>query len=281
MTPDTVLLYDFDGLPAGDSGSTLLIMGPSVNYAPDDVSRVRAFLREGGRVVVMDDFGTAGGLLRDIDSPITIIHLALCQDVDYYMKPSFPVVSDINNSSLTANVGQLVFNHPAPLQVTGDAEVLARTTSIGWLDIDDNGGVSSGERFDSYPMIARASIGAGELFVFDDADLAINAMQGLGDNSVLTGNIQRSGAVYLDVGHGQQMPPLSRLYYAVKYDLFAQILLISIIFILGYAYVAFGRRFRRCEQETPRTDPKDALIASMKARLPLSDREIEELKKKL
>ncbi len=42
--------------------------------------------------------------------------------------------------------------------------------------------------------------------------------------------------------------------------------------------MARGRIFRRREPEEPQTDPRGALIASMKARLPLSDREIEEIK---
>ena len=103
---------------------------------------MRAFLQQGGRVVVLDDFGTANSLLRSINSPITIQHTALCQDLDYYKKPSFPIVRGVKNSSLTVNVSELVFNHPAPLHVAGDAEVLASTTIMGWLDIDGKGSVT-------------------------------------------------------------------------------------------------------------------------------------------
>jgi hypothetical protein len=281
MTGATRPLYSFDGLPPGDGRSTLLIVGPTVNYTPADASRVGAFLQQGGRVVVMDDFGTANDLLRNISAPITIQPTALCQDLEYYKKPSFPIVHGIGNSSLTANVGQLVFNHPAPLQVTGDAEVLARTTIMGWLDVDGQGSVSGNEQFSSYPLVARAAYGSGELFVAGDADLAINAMQGQGDDGVLIGNILQSGTVYLDVGHGQQVPPLAWLYYTVKYNIVAQILFALLIFILGYAYVVRGRLFRRREPEEAAPDTKGSLIAAMKARLPLSGWEIEEIKKKL
>jgi hypothetical protein len=281
MTADTRPLYSFDGLPPGDGRSTLLIVGPTANYTPSDASRVRAFLQQGGRVVVMDDFGTANDLLRSIGSPIAIEHTALSQDLAYYKKPSFPVISRIENSSLTANVSQLVFNHPAPLQITGEAEVLARTTVMGWLDVEDIGRVNRNETFGSYPLIARADYGSGELFVAGDADLAINAMQDKGDDGVLMGNILRSGTVYLDVAHGQQVPPLAWLFYSIKYNVVVQILFALIIFLLGYACVARGRSLRRREPEAPEADPRDALIASMRSRLPLSDREIEELKKKL
>lgn len=281
MTDGTRPLYGLDRLPLDAAGSTLLIVGPSVDYTWEDAWRVRSFLEQGGRVVVMDDFGTANSLLQNISAPITILHTALCQDIEYYKKPAFPVVNRVASSSLTANVSRLVFNHPAPLQVSGDAEVLARTTAMGWLDADGSGNVSGGERFGSYPLIARAAWGNGELFVVGDADLAINAMQGQGDNGVLMGNVLRPGMTYLDVAHGQQVPPLASLYYTIKYNIIAQILFALLIIMLGYAYAARGRIFRGREPEEPRTDPKDMLIASMKARLPLSDREIQELKKKL
>jgi hypothetical protein len=259
MTGDTRPLYGFDGLPPGASGSTLLIVGPTAGYTPDDASRVGAFLQQGGRVVVLDDFGAADSLLDSIGSPITIVPAALCQDIDYYKKPSFPIVGGIANSSLTANVGRLVFNHPAVLQVSGDATVLARTTTMGWLDANDDGVLDGDEKLGSYPLIARAPWGAGELFVAADADLAINGMQDLdqGDNRVLTGNILGPGTVYLDVAHGQQVPPLAGLYYTIKYNLVAQILFALLIFIMGYAYVARDRIFRRRVPEEPRPDPRD------------------------
>jgi hypothetical protein len=186
-------------------------------------------------------------------------------------------------------VSQLVFNHPAPLQVTGDVEVLARTTVMGWLDTNGNGIVDGTEQFGSYPLVARAAHGGGELFVAGDADLAINGMQGQGDNGGLMSNVLSSGTVYLDTGHGQQVPPLAWLYYTIKYNIVAQILIALLTFGLGLAWLARGRIFGRrgpAEQE-PAQDARgvrnvrSALIAGMKERLPLSDREIEEIDRKL
>jgi hypothetical protein len=281
MTADTRPLYSFDQMSWDTGNSTLLIVGPTVNYTQVDAAYVRAFLEHGGHVVVMDDFGTANSLLQDIGAPIVVQHTALCQDLEYYKKPAFPIVRQVANSSLTVNVSELVFNHPAPLEVTEGAEVLARTTIMGWLDADGSGSINGNETFGSYPLIARASYGRGELFVVGDADLAINAMQDQGDDGVLMGNVLRSGMVYLDVAHGQQVPPLASLYYTIKYNIVAQIVFALLIFILGYAYVARRRILRPREPEQPPADGKGALIATMEARLPLSDREIAELKKKL
>ncbi|HEY3274474.1 MAG TPA: DUF4350 domain-containing protein [Methanocella sp.] len=281
MTDSMRPLYGLDQLPQDGLHSTLLIVGPSVNYTAGDAGQVQSFLQRGGRVVVLDDFGTANSLLQNISSPIAIDHRPVCQDVEYYKKATFPTVSQIEDSSLTANVSRLVFNHPALLQVSGDATVLARTTTMGWLDVNDNGILDGDEKFGSYPLVARASRGAGELFVAADADLAINSMQDMGDNRIFIGNILQSGTVYLDVAHGQQVPPLAWLYYTIKYNIVVQILFALLIFISGYAYLMRGRIFRRREPEESQPDTRGMLIASMKARLPLNDREIKEIKKKL
>jgi hypothetical protein len=281
MAGTTRPLYGFDGLPMNGSGSTLLIVSPATNFTQDDAARTRDFLQQGGRVVVMDDFGTADSLLQGIGAQIAINHTPLCQDLEYYYRPAFPVVREIGDSSLTANVNQLTFNHPAPLEVSGDAEVLVRTTVMGWLDFDGRGTLNGNEKYDSSPLIAREVFGAGELFVVGDADLVINGMQDLGDDGVLARNLLRSGTTYLDVGHGQQVPPVAVLYYLIKYNLAAQLLLALFIFMLGYAYVLRGRTFRRAPREEPPRDTRAGLIASMRARLPLSDREIEEINKKL
>lgn len=281
MTDSVKPLYGFDQLPPDGLYNTLLIVGPSINYTSDDAWQVQLFLQRGGRVIVLDDFGTADGLLRSISSPIAIEHSPVCQDIDFYKKATFPVVSHVENSSLTANVSQLVFNHPALLQVSGDATLLARTTTMGWLDLNDNGILDGDEKFGSYPLVARAPRGAGELFVAADADLAINSMQDMGADRLLIGNILQSGTVYLDVAHGQQVPPLAWLYYTIKYNVAVQILFALLTFIAGYAYLMRGRIFRRREPEESRPDTRGMLIASMKARLPISDREIKEINKKL
>lgn len=281
MTGDARPLYSFDRLPQGSPQNTLLIVGPSVNYTQDDASRVLSFLRQGGRVVVMDDFGTADSLLEGISSPVTIDPVPLCQDLSYYRKPAFPEVGGIGDSSLTANVSELVFNHPATLLAGDGSEVLAQTTSMGWMDANGDGRVDGNETFGSYPLIARVAYGTGELFVAGDADLAINSMQGLGDDAVLLRNVRGDGLLYIDVGHGQQVPPLAGIYYNIKYNIIVQVLIMLLIFIAGYLYVTRGHAARRHVPEEPRPDGKAALIASMRSRLPLSGREMEEISKKL
>ncbi len=283
MTADTRPLYGFDGLPPGDSGSTLLIVGPTVNYTSADASRVERIPPAGrprGRP----------GRLRDGERPA-----ARHQRADHHPAHGALPGPRLLQEALLSRRPRREEQQPdrererAGLQPPGAAGRSPATRRCwrrprSWAGSTSTARAAStgNEKFGSYPLIARAAYGAGELFVAGDADLAINAMQDQGDDGVLMGNVRRSGMLYLDVGHGQQVPPLAWLYYTIKYNIVAQIVFALLIFIVGYAYVARGRLFRRREaEEEPRADPRGALIASMKARLPLSDREIEEIKKKL
>ncbi|MBD3206883.1 hypothetical protein GF319_11155, partial [Candidatus Bathyarchaeota archaeon] len=46
--------------------STLMIIGPSKAFAPGEVDAVKRYLEIGGRVVLMDDFGTGNQLLEGL-----------------------------------------------------------------------------------------------------------------------------------------------------------------------------------------------------------------------
>ncbi len=149
-------------------------------------------------------------------SPISLCAVPLCQDVDYYRSPALPLVKDIGNDTITRDVGVLAFNHPVPLNLTGDAQPLAVTSSRGWLDGNDNATLDDDETFGTYTLVARASYGRGELIVAGDADLLTNGLLKKGDNGVLLRNIMESGTVFVDTGHGQQVPPLASLFFALQ-----------------------------------------------------------------
>jgi hypothetical protein len=273
---------DFGQLRQAAAGDTLLIIGPSAGYTEQDARDISSFLLNGGRAMVMDDYGTANTLLDNISSPIRLCPVPLCQDLDYYRSPALPLVRGIACDDITDNVGVLAFNHPVPLNLSGDAWPLAATSSRGWLDENDNGTLDDNETFGSYTLVARASYGNGELIVAGDADLLTNGLLKKGDNGVLLGNLLKSGTVFVDTGHGQQVPPLASLYYVVKNDLLVQALIVIMILAAAGACALLGRhRGRKAESADNRPDARRSLFAVMKEKLPLSERDIKVLNKKL
>ncbi len=282
MGDRTTPLYGFSQLRQAGPGDTLLIIGPSVNYTVQDAADVSYFMLSGGRAIVMDDYGTAGTLLENLESPIGIMQVPLCQDVDYYRSPSLPIVDGIACHNITDNVDTLAFNHPVPLQLSGDALPLASTSSKAWLDTDDNSTIDGNETFGSYTLVARADYGKGELIVAGDADLLVNGMLRKGDNGVLLGNIMKGGIVYVDTCHGQQVPPLASLYFLIKFNVVVQVFCVMAIMAIVFACALWSRpRGKKAEKENDRVDTRRSLIAAMKAEMPLSERDIKVLNKKL
>lgn len=277
-------IYDMNKLSSVGPGGVLLILGPQANFTVEDCSAIASFMERGGEVVVMDDYGSGNSLLQGINAPIRLCQVPLCQDGDFYRRPSFPVIKDIVRSGIMHNVSSLVFDHPVSLNLTGNASAIASTSQLGWLDYNDDDLIDYNESTGSYPLAAQAGYGNGELIVIGDPDLLINGMLDQGDNQQLAVNLLQSGTIYADVSGGQTMPPLAQAYYTVKYSLPAQVLCMLAIFLLAYIYYRRNEImhifYKAEERHEEPTDIKAAIIEQMK-KTPLKKEQIEELKKKL
>lgn len=277
-------VYRFDDLAGASAGDTLLIIGPAEPFTGIETDQVSDFVRLGGHLVLMDDYGTGNDLLAGLGSPVAIGRSPLCQGSNYYKRASFPVIDPIASEGLTANVGSLLLNHPTALQVNDTTQILAGTTGEAWLDSNDDARFNGREAFGTFPVMARFPYGQGEVTVLSDADPLSNGMLDRYDNRGLLTNILRSGIVYVDVAHGQQVPPLARLYLAVKGSLAAQVimaLLVLAVVCLALAGIrVFAGPWPGVEPAGPGSDARERLLARLK-RLPLTGHELRELKKKL
>ncbi len=242
-------LYNISGLSDKGAGDTLLIIGPTRNYTYDESMEVSSFLLRGGTVVVMDDFGSSNSLLYAISSPISIYSVPLCDYESYYVNMTFPTISSVSETPFTKNVSSLVLNHPAVLNVTGEAKAIAYTSRYAWLDFNQDSRLDGVERMGTYPVAAVYSYGNGRLIVFSDADLFINGMLEKGDNHALLRQLL-VGSVWLDVSHGHGTTPLSDIYFMLRYDLAAQLLALFIIVTLTIAAVFKGQIIRMIKHLT-------------------------------
>ena len=277
-------LYNVSALSGAGAGTTFLVLSPQENFTAAESSEVRSFMERGGITVVMDDYGDANSLLQNIGSPITLDQVPLCQDRDYYLTPSFPIITDINPSLVTANVSSIVFDHPVSLNVTGNVSVIASTSQLAWLDLNDNGLLDKNEPSGGYTVAAQANYSNGQLIVIGDPDILINSMQDKGDNRVLASDLVNTGIVYVDASHGQSVPMLAAMLFTIKYNIFAQLL--CVLFILLLAYLYYRRHdiigMIKMPEEKPEKpqDPKEAIIEHLK-KTPMKREQVEEIKRRL
>ncbi len=237
-------LYNTAGLAAPGSGRTLLIASPENNFTEAESAQILAFLRSGGKVVVADDFGKADSLLNAIGSPITIDPVPLYQYENYYVNQTFPIVTNISSSPYTRNVRQIVLDHPASLNVTGDAQVIASSSDRAWRDYNGNLSLDSDEQMGTYPVVARSAYAGGELIVISDPDIFINSMLDKGDNSAFMSDVF-TGPVMVDVSHGMGVTPMGSVYYVIKLNLWAQVLAMVLILCGFIAFVAREKILKR------------------------------------
>ncbi|MGA9139013.1 MAG: DUF4350 domain-containing protein [Methanocella sp.] len=278
------LLYSISDISGVGENNLVLIINPTRNFTADESIQALSFMYRGGTIVLMDDFGTANTLLNDIGSPITIYQAPLCDDNDYYKRPSFPVITTINQTGLMSNVTKIMLNHPTALNVTVNAIILATSSSFSWIDANANTIIDQKEVYGKYPVMARADYGAGQLYVASDPDILVNVMINEGNNSVFASNIMKSGNVYLDISHGQKIPPLATVFYMVRYDLVAQLLCSLLIILIGYAVyrrASIKKAIFGPEQPKDPISKKQSMINFMKAKLPVKESDIKELNKKL
>jgi hypothetical protein len=229
-------LFVTSDITSASPSDTLLIVSPVRNYTQEESDSVYSFLQMGGRVVVVEDFGNANSLLKNINSPITVNPVPLCEYENYHVNHSFPIIKKFNPSAETANVSQLILNHPASLNVSGNAYTLAQTSGHGWLDVDDSGMMNGQEKMGTYTVVARADYGTGQLLVISDPDIFINSMIDLGDNQAFMNNIFQ-GKVWVDVAHGRGLTLIGAIFFAAKYDYRVQISIILLMLTVSYAYL--------------------------------------------
>jgi hypothetical protein len=142
-----------------------------------DPNRLGAFVQAGGNVVIADDFGEG----KDAMAGLGLIRadVTTAKASRYYKDlPWAPIAAPKGDHPLSANVPEVVTNHPAAL-----THVEGATTIIGF---DDGGAVVvAGER------------GSGRFVAISDPSIFINRMQQFPGNVQLAANLLS----YLDRGH--------------------------------------------------------------------------------
>ena len=277
-------LYDLSDLSGMREGDVLFIIGPTRNYSKADSAYILSYMGRGGRVVVMDDYGSANSLLENINSSIMLNQQPLCQYDDFYVRGSFPIIKNFTQDS-PYRVNSVVLNHPVSLNTTEYDTIIANTTTFGWIDLDDDSNLDWEEYLKEYTVIASAFFDNGQLIVIGDPDIVTDGMIDKGNNKQFISNLIKNDTAYIDMTHGHEVPPLAQLNFVLKNDIVAQLL--CIILLLLACYVNYKRTYimgllrKSKDSEKEYMGRKEWLVSFMESRYSLKENEINELNKKL
>jgi hypothetical protein len=189
---------DFSELTTIDSGSTLFIIGPIRQYTDDDAQAAEDYLSRGGKMVVMDDFGSANTLLvrLGLDASFTGKLLAdpLFKDKNHLL----PRIRTEGSGGL-GGVITIELNYPTTISNTEGTNIHASSSRFSYLaesPADDGTNKPS----EPYPVIVSIRFGAGEVVLVSDSSVFINGMIERADNKMLLEELV-SGAVFVDESH--------------------------------------------------------------------------------
>jgi hypothetical protein len=157
---------DYERLGSSDG---LLLIHPEGAY---DLDEVTAFMKLGGRVAVVDDFGDGERLLerfRIVRGPAPADPLQMLHG-----NPQLPIATPSSGHPIVADVAQVVLNHPTTVK-HADLSTLLRIPRIGG---------------DSGPDVALAGqVGEGRLVALGDPSIFINSMLRFPGNRALAKNL--------------------------------------------------------------------------------------------
>lgn len=207
LRPMSVTSLELLGKAVDPSRSVLLIVGPSEPFPEQEADAVKNFLRVGGTVVLMDDYGTGNDLLAKLELNVRFSGAMLRDPIFKERGSGLPRVLDFGGSSYTADLSSLTLNYATTLtKVDSGAKVLASSTAFSYLDEDGDGQPDEGEAVGPLPVVAEIGYGEGTIFLISDSSLFINSMVDKGDNEAFLKGLVGDKTVYIDRSHWRPGP---------------------------------------------------------------------------
>jgi uncharacterized protein DUF4350 len=195
-------LSSLHDLPSLQPGMTLLVI-PYTDFSAAELSRLKRFVQDGGRLVLADDYGKGNQVLSYLGIKARFSGERLRDPVSYYRTENFPEIGNLQSDALMDGIDSLILNHATILKGVAPTEILASSSSFSYLDINDNGKPDGIEPQGAQPVVSRHQYGTGTVLLVADPSIFINAMQEVAENRIFVDNIVGSGAVplYLDQSH--------------------------------------------------------------------------------
>ncbi len=157
-----------------------LILVPAVPLDADVTERIVTFVRDGGVLVLLDDYGHGNEVLEALGAPMRFSGAPLVDSLHCDTNETMPRASVGTASG--AGALSLVLNHGSWMEVEEGADLWARSSYFSYGDVDNNGKWDEGEPQGPLPVGARWRSGEGDVVVAADASLLINAMLDRSDN---------------------------------------------------------------------------------------------------
>ena len=212
-TEITITQLGLDEISLDPVTSALVVIGPGKAFTSAEGRIVGDFVRNGGKLLLADDFGTGNSLLIGMGATSRFSN-DLVMDLAFDKQPEFSVVYDLRTNPITTNVSTLLLNYPSSLTIGGGTEAIAFSSVASWLDTNGNRLQEWGEPRGPFPIVARERLGAGSILLLSDPSVLINGMAAHMDNAIFGANLidevcNERTAVFFDESHRTFFDPIA------------------------------------------------------------------------
>ena len=189
--------------PIKNPNKIVIITIPYSKYIDLEIENLKNFVKNGGTLIILDDYGYANQILRAFGDYVTIINNTMLVDSLFnYRNGRLPKIIEFSEDPDVANITQVVFNHASVLYILSPkVKVLAYSSSFSFLDDNLNGICDPGECKGPFPVIAKFTYGSGVVYVISDPSFLLNSMIDIGDNYKLILNLVKDKSVWIDQYH--------------------------------------------------------------------------------
>lgn len=226
------------------SETIAVVLSPTDSYSPTDIAAIRQFVRDGGTLLIADNFGPTtdtspeGNDLLDAVGATARFDGALLRDEqEYDRSPALPIADAVSSHPYTQGVDQLVLNYGTAVTPNG-ATPLVESSSFAYLDRNRSNSLDGNETLQRYPVVTVEAVGEGQVVAVSDPSIFINSMLDRGDNAQFAAALfQAHEAIVLDYSASSGNPPLSVLLLILQNSAIAQ----AVVGGIGMAVLWGGR----------------------------------------
>ena len=179
-------------LPAAPQQDVLIAV-PYVPYTSDELAQMKQFVENGGKLIMLDDFGYGNSFLEYADIPARFDNTPLLDPLFNYKNEYFPRILDFNTDVTASGIKMIAFNHGTTLSGVSQSQALAWSSSMSFLDTNQNGNLDPGEAEGPFVVAASYTLGSGTLDLVADSSLIMNAAPGTNDNNAFVNYLMTSG----------------------------------------------------------------------------------------
>lgn len=193
----TPILVPYDSFNLEQMNGTLIVVGPDVDFSSREIEQVKTFLKNGGTLLLADDFGTGNELLSGLGlyerfSKKPVLSLTYSKNYE------FPVTGEILNSNLSNGVNYLILSRPAAILHAENPLIYTSNASMF------NG------RYGAFAIMEAIPYGKGQVILISDPDIFTNSL--FAQDEVFLKNLVNSlpeKTFYIDEAHHADFNPYS------------------------------------------------------------------------